>query len=56
MAEDVARTVHLARQLGEVIPIPQDEIDSLFHRYQNVYGQHGETVPRALTETEGNQQ
>ena len=56
MAEDVARTVHLARQLGEVIPIPQDEIDSLFHRYQNVYGQHGETVPRASTETEGNQQ
>lgn len=56
MAEDVARTVHLARQLGEVIPIPQDEIDSLFHRYQNVYGQHGEAVPRASTETEGNQQ
>jgi L-ribulose-5-phosphate 4-epimerase len=39
MAEDVARTVHLARQLGEVIPIPQDKIDSLFNRYQNVYGQ-----------------
>ena len=39
MAEDVARTVHIARQLGEVIPIPQDKIDSLFDRYQNVYGQ-----------------
>ncbi|MET4781127.1 L-ribulose-5-phosphate 4-epimerase [Glaciihabitans sp. UYNi722] len=39
MAEDVARTVHIARQLGEVIPIPQDTIDSLFDRYQNVYGQ-----------------
>ncbi|MEO7122455.1 MAG: L-ribulose-5-phosphate 4-epimerase [Lacisediminihabitans sp.] len=44
MAEDVARTVHLARQLGEVIPIPQDKIDSLFDRYQNVYGQHGATA------------
>jgi L-ribulose-5-phosphate 4-epimerase len=40
MAEDVARTVHLARQLGEPIPIPQDKIDALFNRYQNVYGQH----------------
>jgi len=39
MAEDVARTVHIARQLGEVIPIPPDKIDSLFDRYQNVYGQ-----------------
>lgn len=39
MTEDAARTVHLARQLGEVIPIPQDKIDSLFDRYQNVYGQ-----------------
>ena len=39
MAEDVARTVHIAKQGGEVIPIPQDAIDSLFDRYQNVYGQ-----------------
>ena len=39
MAEDVARTVHIARQLGEVIPIPPDSIDALFDRYQNVYGQ-----------------
>ena len=39
MAEDVARTVHLAKQGGEVIPIPQDKIDALFNRYQNVYGQ-----------------
>jgi len=40
MTEDVARTVHLARQLGEVIPIPQESIDALFDRYQNVYGQN----------------
>ena len=39
MVEDVARTVHLARQGGPLIPIPQDAIDSLFNRYQNVYGQ-----------------
>jgi L-ribulose-5-phosphate 4-epimerase len=39
MVEDVARTVHLARQAGPLIPIPQSAIDSLFDRYQNVYGQ-----------------
>jgi L-ribulose-5-phosphate 4-epimerase len=39
MAEDVAKTVHISRQLGEPIPIPQADIDSLFDRYQNVYGQ-----------------
>ena len=39
MVEEVARTVHIARQLGELIPIPQEKIDSLFDRYQNVYGQ-----------------
>ena len=39
MAEDVARTVHISRQLGEPIPIPVDKIDALFDRYQNVYGQ-----------------
>jgi L-ribulose-5-phosphate 4-epimerase len=39
MCEDVARTVHLARQLGEPIVIPQESIDALFERYQHVYGQ-----------------
>jgi L-ribulose-5-phosphate 4-epimerase len=39
MCEDVARTVHLARSLGDPIPIPQADIDALYHRYQNVYGQ-----------------
>lgn len=56
MTEDVARTVHLARQLGEVIPIPQDKIDSLFNRYQNVYGQHGEAAQGASSEAKGNTQ
>jgi L-ribulose-5-phosphate 4-epimerase len=41
MCEDVARTVHLARQLGEPIPIDGADIDSLYDRYQNVYGQPG---------------
>ena len=40
MAEDVARTVHISRQLGAPLPIPQAAVDSLFDRYQNVYGQN----------------
>lgn len=43
MVEDVARTVHYAREAGPLIPIPQDAIDSLYDRYQNVYGQSGDT-------------
>lgn len=39
MCEDVARTTHIAMQLGDLVPIPQDKIDALFDRYQNVYGQ-----------------
>jgi L-ribulose-5-phosphate 4-epimerase len=39
MCEDVARTVHLARALGEPIPLAGEDIDALHHRYQNVYGQ-----------------
>jgi L-ribulose-5-phosphate 4-epimerase len=39
MCEDVARTVHLARALGDPIPLPQEDIDALYDRYQNVYGQ-----------------
>lgn len=39
MVEDVARTVHIARQGGPLIPLPQESIDALFDRYQNVYGQ-----------------
>src|SRR4051794_28910847 len=39
MTEDVARTVHFARQLGEPLPIDQADVDRLYARYQNVYGQ-----------------
>jgi L-ribulose-5-phosphate 4-epimerase len=39
MVEEVARTVHVARQLGDPLPIDQSKIDALYDRYQNVYGQ-----------------
>lgn len=38
MAEDVAKSTHLAYELGNAIPIPQEKIDALYSRYQNVYG------------------
>jgi L-ribulose-5-phosphate 4-epimerase len=40
MCEDVARTVHLARVLGEPLKIEPADIDRLYTRYQNIYGQH----------------
>lgn len=48
MVEEVARTVHISRQLGEPTRIPQDQVDSLYARYQNVYGQ-GSTEAAANT-------
>ena len=39
MVEEVARTVHVACQLGQPVPIAQADIDSLYDRYQNDYGQ-----------------
>lgn len=39
MCEEVARTVHIAQQLGDPQPIDPAKIDSLYERYQNVYGQ-----------------
>ena len=39
MAEDVARTAFLATQLGNPVPFAQADIDSLYDRYTNVYGQ-----------------
>ncbi|SKB99650.1 L-ribulose 5-phosphate 4-epimerase [Arthrobacter sp. 49Tsu3.1M3] len=38
MCEEVAKTVHVSRQLGEPLPIDPAQIDSLYARYQNVYG------------------
>lgn len=43
MVEDVARTVHVARQLGAPLPIAQEHVDALYDRYQNVYGQTQQT-------------
>jgi len=41
MCEDAARTVHLARALGEIMPLSQDDVDAMHARYRNVYGQKG---------------
>ena len=40
MCEDVARTVHAARQLGTPEVLPQDQVDALHKRYKEQYGQH----------------
>jgi len=42
MCEDAARSVHIARQGGPLVPIPPEQIDALYTRYQNVYGQSGD--------------
>ena len=39
MCEDVAKTVWLATQLGDLVPISQSDIDYLYNRYHNIYGQ-----------------
>jgi L-ribulose-5-phosphate 4-epimerase len=39
MCEDVAKTVSIAKGLGELQGISQEDIDHLYARYQNVYGQ-----------------
>jgi L-ribulose-5-phosphate 4-epimerase len=44
MCEDAAKTLLLARSLGELTPLHQADIDALYERYQNVYGQRGAHV------------
>src|SRR5690348_5395538 len=39
MCEDAARTVHLARMLGEPEPLPAEQVDALHRRYTTEYGQ-----------------
>jgi L-ribulose-5-phosphate 4-epimerase len=39
MCEDAARTVHLARELGDPIPLTREDINALHDRYQRAYGQ-----------------
>lgn len=50
MVEEVARTVHIARQLGRPDEIDPAQIDSLYQRYQYVYGQ-GSADRTPLTDT-----
>ena len=53
MVEEVARTVHVSRQLGDPLPIAQHHVDSLYARYQNVYGQsssQGDDAPATKEE------
>ncbi|MDY5127829.1 L-ribulose-5-phosphate 4-epimerase [Actinotignum sp. GS-2025f] len=39
MVEEVAKTVHVARSLGEPVVIAGEDIDRLYDRYTNIYGQ-----------------
>ena len=47
MCEDVARTVMLAGALGAPARLEDDDIDALYDRYQNVYGQRRAAVGNA---------
>jgi len=42
MCEEVAKTVHMARLLGTPHEIEQHDIDKLYDRYANVYGQESQ--------------
>lgn len=39
MVEDAAKTMWLAEQLGQISPLPADEIDAWWDRYHSTYGQ-----------------
>jgi L-ribulose-5-phosphate 4-epimerase len=39
MCEDAACTVYLASARGELTPLPREQVDALYQRYQNEYGQ-----------------
>ena len=39
MVEDVAKTVHLAFQLGQPRPLPPEEAQKWYDRYHHRYGQ-----------------
>lgn len=41
MTEDVAKTVWLAKQIGEPKAIPPEEAEKWYDRYHNRYGQSG---------------
>jgi L-ribulose-5-phosphate 4-epimerase len=39
MCEDVARTVHISAEGGQLVPIATEDIDLLYARYSHCYGQ-----------------
>ncbi|WP_300938932.1 class II aldolase/adducin family protein, partial [Corynebacterium stationis] len=39
MVEEVAKAAHLARTIGSPEIVDDQAVDSLYDRYQNVYGQ-----------------
>ncbi|MFY9888801.1 MAG: L-ribulose-5-phosphate 4-epimerase [Streptosporangiaceae bacterium] len=47
MCEDAACTVHLASSRGELKSLPQEQVDVLYRRYQNEYGQRSAIRPAA---------
>ena len=44
LAQVAEQSQGIARQLGEPLPIAQSDVDALYARYQNVYGQ-GDSAP-----------
>lgn len=42
MVEDVARSTHIALQLGAPVALDPADVTKLYDRYQNVYGQQGD--------------
>lgn len=48
MTEDVAKTVHLARQIGQPRTLPVDEAAKWYGRYHTTYGQTLPIEPRPL--------
>jgi L-ribulose-5-phosphate 4-epimerase len=44
IAEDAAKTLLLAFQPGEIVPIAEEEVERLHRRYQQDYGQAQERV------------
>ncbi len=40
MVEDVAKTVWLALQIGQPMPLPEEEVTANYERYQHRYGTH----------------
>lgn len=51
MVEEVAKTVHVASQISAPEPLAQDLVDSLYARYQGVYGQRPATSTTDSTDT-----